>query len=113
MATWSALSEAVFTVDALRITEINYNPHDPTAAERAVNPRCDNDDFEFIELVNTGATLDLAGMHSSTGSNSRLPTVTSRRSIRASVSWWSVTRRRLRPATAAACRWRVSLPAGV
>jgi hypothetical protein len=46
----------------LRISEINYHPHpaNPAAGELDV----DNDEFEFIELVNasTTETLDLAGV---------------------------------------------------
>ncbi len=47
--------------DALRITELNYHPADPTAAEQAAGFD-DADDFEFIELRNVGPDpLDLAG----------------------------------------------------
>ena len=58
-STWSALAEAVFRVlrpiDALRITEIMYNPRDEGAI--------DGDRYEFIELRNTGAAaLDLSGV---------------------------------------------------
>ena len=57
--TWSALTEASFTViqtfDTLRITEIAYHP----AADGAV----DGDAFEFVELKNVGAaTIDLSGV---------------------------------------------------
>ncbi len=38
---------------SLRVTEVHYNPADPTAAEKAAG-YTDNDDFEFIELTNTG-----------------------------------------------------------
>ena len=41
-------------VDSLRITEINYNPAQPTPTELLVNPNLDNDDFEFVELQNIG-----------------------------------------------------------
>ncbi|MFT5527641.1 MAG: hypothetical protein ACI9HK_005625, partial [Pirellulaceae bacterium] len=60
---WSALSDAVYGVlEQLRISELNYNPVNPTAAELAVIPGLDNDDFEFIELVNTGdSALDITG----------------------------------------------------
>jgi len=56
---WSALNEAEFFVgtmagiDNLAITEINYNPHDPTAEELAIDPTFESNDFEFIELFNT------------------------------------------------------------
>ena len=42
------------TVDSLRITEINYNPSAPTMDELAVDSLLNNDDFEFIEVQNTG-----------------------------------------------------------
>ena len=49
-------------VDALRITEINYHPHPPTAEELAQNPNLEDEDFEFIELTNiSDQPLDLAG----------------------------------------------------
>ena len=58
---WSHWSEPVqFTssdavkadvADALRISEIHYNPADPSRAELAAG-FTDSDDFEFIELVN-------------------------------------------------------------
>ncbi len=45
--------------DFLRITEINFNPADPTATE----PNVDNDLFEFVELTNIGnVPLDLNGV---------------------------------------------------
>ena len=48
---WSALNQATFAVDtsALRVSEIMYNPAPPPAGSPYVA-----DDFEFIELVNTG-----------------------------------------------------------
>ncbi len=46
---------------SLRISEVNYNPHDPTPEERAAG-FSDNNEFEFIELVNlSDRTLDLTG----------------------------------------------------
>ncbi len=49
--------------DDLRVTEIMYNPPNPTAAELAVNPDWDSDDFEFIELRNIGENaIDLEGI---------------------------------------------------
>ena len=45
-------------LESLRITEINYNPGDPTAGELAVNPNLDNDDFEFVGLQNIWHTSD-------------------------------------------------------
>lgn len=57
---WSALVEADFLVGAvadtgnLRITEVHYNPASPTAAEQAAG-YLNNNEFEFIELLNTSA----------------------------------------------------------
>ncbi|MCA9148639.1 MAG: CotH kinase family protein, partial [Planctomycetales bacterium] len=67
---WSHWSDAIqFTATAgvdgdlassLRISEINYNPGASTGAEAAAG-FSDNNDFEFIELVNIGSqTLNLA-----------------------------------------------------
>ena len=69
---WSALSAASFVIPAaqsdLRISEINYNPADPTPAEIAAG-FIDNDDFEFIELFNpsTSGTINLSGVQFSDG----------------------------------------------
>ena len=60
---WSAINDAVYQIDTsdygtLRITEIMYNPADP-----APGSYWNNDDFEFIEIKNTGSyTLDLTGV---------------------------------------------------
>jgi len=54
--------------DALKITEVQYHPHDPAPAELAVDPNLLADDFEFIELCNTGTTtLDLIGFELTDG----------------------------------------------
>lgn len=60
---WSALNEAAFAVGSPRliISELDYHPFPPTAAELAAGHR-DADDFEFIEFFNPGdATFDLGG----------------------------------------------------
>ena len=66
--TWSALADAAFVVDSsitqdLRITEIQYNPAESTAAEKAAG-FSDKDEFEFIELVNCNSShaIDLANV---------------------------------------------------
>jgi len=57
---WSALNEANFTVELLadatnlRVTELHYNPAEPTAAEITAG-HTDKDDFEFVELLNTSS----------------------------------------------------------
>lgn len=69
---WSAISAADFVIPAsqsdLRISEIHYNPADPTAAE-ILGGFVDNDDFEFIELFNssTSGTINLNGVQLNDG----------------------------------------------
>jgi hypothetical protein len=47
---------------ALRITELNYHPADPTGAESAALPGLVDSDFEFIELTNiSGSAIELGG----------------------------------------------------
>ena len=48
-------------VGSLRISEINYHPSAPTAAEVAAG-FADDDDFEFLEFVNVGpSSISLTG----------------------------------------------------
>jgi hypothetical protein len=61
---WSALNEASFFQDhsALVVSEVMYNPSSPTAAEIAAGFN-DSEDFEFLELLNTGSgPIDLTGI---------------------------------------------------
>ncbi len=61
---WSALNEAAFTVGrpVLVISEIHYHPAKPDAGEKAAGFQ-DADDFEFLELHNSGnAAYDLTGV---------------------------------------------------
>jgi hypothetical protein len=52
----------------LRITELNYAPSLPNAAEKAALPGVVESDFEYIELTNIGAIpLDLGGAHFEAG----------------------------------------------
>jgi hypothetical protein len=63
-------------VESLRITELHYNPADPMAAELATNPLLNNDDFEFIEVQNVGATtLQLLNTHFQNGVTFAFPLV--------------------------------------
>ncbi|MDP6526681.1 MAG: lamin tail domain-containing protein, partial [Kiritimatiellia bacterium] len=66
---WSALNEAVFAVagtSTLSVTEIMYNPREPSGSE--TNSAGDAEDFEFLELKNTGTgTVGLAGLHFTNG----------------------------------------------
>ncbi|MGI9240486.1 MAG: chitobiase/beta-hexosaminidase C-terminal domain-containing protein [Verrucomicrobiales bacterium] len=61
---WSAINESTFVQeqDLLVVSEIMYNPSPSTAAEIAAG-HGDSEDFEFLELLNTGSTeLDLFGV---------------------------------------------------
>src|SRR5205814_10225045 len=61
---WSALTEAVFTADLskLRISEMMYAPPAVTGATYPV------EDYEYIELLNTGASaIDLSGVQFTNG----------------------------------------------
>ena len=52
----------------LRISELMYAPPDPTPAELAVDSQFLPEDFEYLELVNTGPdALDLAGVQLAEG----------------------------------------------
>ena len=54
--------------DSLRITEINFHPHNPTALELALDPALDDNDFEFIEFQNVGTeTIDLSAVQFTEG----------------------------------------------
>ncbi|HXG49699.1 MAG TPA: lamin tail domain-containing protein, partial [Methylomirabilota bacterium] len=68
--TWSALSEADFTLAGalpLRITEIMYHPAPPSAEEVAAG-FTDADQFEYIELCNIGSNaLALADVRFASG----------------------------------------------
>ena len=67
---WSALTEAEFKTFAapadassLRVSEIHFNPASPDDTEIMAG-FTDNDEFEFIELVNISAeTIDLSEVH--------------------------------------------------
>ena len=64
--TWTPAPTAL--QNQLRITELNYAPVLPTAAETTAQPGVIASDFEFIELTNIGAsTLTLTGAHFDNG----------------------------------------------
>ena len=70
--TWSAISEADFTVDlsSVRITELMYDPVAATPAEIAAGYTSvdGSEDFEFIEIQNTSSTaLPLQGLQFTNG----------------------------------------------
>ena len=64
---WSPIAEASFSIhplasqSSLRVSEVHYNPSDPSADEIAAG-HDNNDDFEFMEVVNVSSeTIDLTG----------------------------------------------------
>jgi hypothetical protein len=71
---WSAPAEAYFLVDTvpanasnLVISELHYRPADVDASEMTAG-FTDRDDFEFLELMNSGTqTIDLSGVKFITG----------------------------------------------
>jgi hypothetical protein len=71
---WSPLTEAAFLVNVVPasaanvvVSEIHYHPLDPTAAELAGGFNSSND-FEFIEIMNIGASpVDLSGCRFTNG----------------------------------------------
>ena len=77
---WSALNEALFTIDSepasrrnLVIAELHYHPDEPSSAEELLISR-DRDDYEFIEFLNTGSrTIDLTGVRFDSGINFAFP----------------------------------------
>jgi hypothetical protein len=60
---WSPLTETTLVVgtgwQGIVISEFNYHPHAPTAAELALVPGAVDDDFEFIEIMNTHPTQSI------------------------------------------------------
>jgi hypothetical protein len=77
---WSGLTFGRYSTDPmaapgdLLITEVNYHPAGPTAAELAINPTFDNSDFEFVEIKNVGATaVNMDGVYFGTGVGFTIP----------------------------------------
>ena len=70
---WSAVTEATFLVNPatagnLAVSEVYYHPELPTGDELVAIPSLDNDDFEFIELMNiSDRTVYLGGVSFATG----------------------------------------------
>ena len=72
---WSGVVSGLYSVGVvpalqseLRISEIHFNPADPTPAEISAG-FSDNDDFEFLELINrsTTGTINFSGAQLSNG----------------------------------------------
>ena len=60
MASFTYTGAPTLAQQHLRISEIHYNPAAPTPTESLALPGINNDDFEFIEIVNNGNTsIDL------------------------------------------------------
>ena len=57
--TVTSTDNSALAQDHLRVTEIHYHPTDPTGDELAAIPGVGDNDFEFIELVNTSLTQSL------------------------------------------------------
>jgi len=59
MTNWSGLSQGLFSIEVpadasnLRITELQYHPANPTVIELLIAPGSEDNDFEYIELLNT------------------------------------------------------------
>ena len=57
---WSSAVARELVVQGLVLTELNYNPHGADPRRSELNT--DNDDFEFVELANTGSDpIELGG----------------------------------------------------
>lgn len=66
---WGAMTSNFYStaeaasVANLRVSELHYNPLDPTAEELLAAPGADNNSFEFVELVNiSDRPIDLDGV---------------------------------------------------
>ena len=110
--------EVVRTVEVvapspLRITEMHYHPADPTQAEIDALPpvpTVDADEFEFIEILNTGTTsVDLAGVAFTEGIDVVVGAVPGWFWVRVSMWLWCRTNRRSRSGMAPGSRLRVSI----
>ncbi len=80
--TWSALNEQEFLVNTsaasaanVVVSEVMYHPADPTAAELSAG-FLDSDQFEWLELLNTGALpVDLRGAYFFNGIDFTFPMI--------------------------------------
>ena len=71
---WSALNEALYTVNVLPpdrnslvVSKIHYHPSEPLAPDE-IAASTDRDDYEFVELLNaSGNTLNLSGIRFDAG----------------------------------------------
>ncbi len=79
---WGPIKSRTYVVNPagpenLAITEVNYNPYDPSLAEVTAIPIVQSDDFEFIEIQNTSQTetVSLVGLSLSDGVTFDFPDV--------------------------------------
>lgn len=80
---WSGATQSIYVVGTpasaanLALTELNYHPSTPTAAETLADPTYNDDDFEFIEVKNVSAApIDLSGLSFVDGITFTVPTIT-------------------------------------
>ena len=65
---WGGPVDSSYTTAEIMLSEINYHPLNPTAAELAINPAWTDNDFEFLEIRNLGTTaIDLTGANFTRG----------------------------------------------
>jgi hypothetical protein len=77
ITTFSYAGSPTVLQQVLRISEIDYHPAGPTPAEQAALPGIAEDDFEFIEFVNTGAAaISLDGVTFTAGITYTFPSQT-------------------------------------
>ncbi len=77
MATYTYAGAPVPAQRSLRVSEIQYHPAGPSAAEAAARVGVTADDFEYLELMNIGTnTLTLTGAYFSQGLGFTFPAAT-------------------------------------
>jgi hypothetical protein len=77
---WSGLNEGLFVVGVpansqnLVISELHYHPATPSAAELALDPTLNDDDFEWVEIRNISSSpIDLSGASFTDGIEFEIP----------------------------------------
>ncbi len=65
---WGGTVDAAYTTAEIILSEINYHPHNPSAAELLINPAWTDDSFEFLEIRNISTqSIDLTGANFNRG----------------------------------------------
>ena len=74
LSPWSRLESALYSIEVpadpsnLRLTELHFHPANPTAAELLLAPGTEDDDYEWVEFVNTGPnSISLNGVRFTDG----------------------------------------------